>query len=776
MATPRSAWGIDIGNRALKAIKLTRSGDDLKIEDVEFIEHETVLSQAGDNREALINTAIANFASRRNVKGSVVAVGVAGSTSFARFIKLPPVEDKRLPEIVRFEAIQQIPFPLDEVEWSYQLFRQPDNPEVEVGIFAMRKELVNTYVKYFTDVDLNVQVVQMNPLAVYNAMQRDGRFAEGICMVVDVGADNTDLLIAGDESVWHRSIPIGGNSFTETLMKAFKVPFAKAEELKRTAATSKYQRQIFSAMRPIFADLVAEIQRSIGFYGSVNRDQKIQKVYAIGGTTKLTPLQKYMQQNLQMDVEKIEAFGSAVPTESKAAGELIEHLPSLHSAYGLALQAMGQGKIVSSLLPSAIRREKMWQEKTKWFAAAAAVAAVAALVPVGRLMLDRAAFAGNETMRRDSAIVLSDAKSLDGKWRELESVGGTETAVIKNVMGLVEHRAVWADIIAELTGAVPKPDAALAKAITDRAADAVKKTPRNQRQIFRIESVRSRYLTDVGPILRDPGTISRHLGELTGSPTAAPTFGRGGFAPSSGYAGGPPQNFSPPGFEGEGGGVPSAAPPTEGLVSVDAAGQRGFLVRVRIISPFRGADQLLAQQFIAALNKVAPSAATPARLYAFQKAEVTRSATLRNDPELLRRLEADFAASKAADIALMPTGGAGGVSPGGFGTGGFGGGNPGWRPGMPPPGFDFQAGEGGPVGDEMSGFGNQPPQLLPPGVPAGEDAGDTDPEDPTAQAFKDNLTGEDVRLDQVVEVLFVVVLDPPRFVPPVPVEGATPAQ
>jgi len=62
-----------------------------------------------------------------------------------------------------------------------------------------------------------------------------------------------------------RSIPIGGNNFTETLVKAFKLPFAKAEDLKRNAATSKYARQIFQAMRPVFADLVAEIQRSVGF-------------------------------------------------------------------------------------------------------------------------------------------------------------------------------------------------------------------------------------------------------------------------------------------------------------------------------------------------------------------------------------------------------------------------------------------------------------------------------------------------------------------------------
>ena len=104
---------------------------------------------------------------------------------------------------------------------------------------------------------------------------------QGTTMVIDLGAENTDLLIADNETIWMRSIPIGGTNFTETLVKAFKLSFAKAEDLKRNAATSKYARQIFQAMRPVFADLVAEVQRSIGFYASVHRDSRIKKIVAV---------------------------------------------------------------------------------------------------------------------------------------------------------------------------------------------------------------------------------------------------------------------------------------------------------------------------------------------------------------------------------------------------------------------------------------------------------------------------------------------------------------
>jgi type IV pilus assembly protein PilM len=171
MAAARSAWGIDIGNRALKAIKLVRDGERLRVDDVEVIEHEQILSSAGDNKESLIQAALASFVQRHSTKGSLVGISVSGQSSFARFIKLPPVEPKKIPEIVKFEAIQQIPFPLDDVEWSYQLFQDPESPDVEVGIFAMRKELVNGHIKQFTDLEMNVQVVQMSPLAVYNGIR-----------------------------------------------------------------------------------------------------------------------------------------------------------------------------------------------------------------------------------------------------------------------------------------------------------------------------------------------------------------------------------------------------------------------------------------------------------------------------------------------------------------------------------------------------------------------------------------------------------------------------
>ncbi len=747
MASPRTAWGIDIGNRALKAIKLVRDGDTIRVDDFDFVEHETVLSQAGDNRDDLIKHAIATFVGRKNTKGAAVAVGVSGQTSFARFIKLPPVEAKQIPQIVKFEAIQQIPFPLDEVEWAYQLFQTPDSPDIECGIFAMRKELVNSWVKVFTDVNLNVQAVQTNPLAIYNAVQRDGRLSDGTAMIIDVGAENTDLIIASDNSIWLRSIPIGGNSFTETIMKAFKLPAAKAEDLKRDAASSKYYRQILQAMRPVFADLVAEIQRSIGFYGSVNRENKINKIIALGGTFRMPSLPKYLQQNLSLDVERPDNFAAGLPTDSKVAAQLTENVLSLHAAYGLALQAMGETKVDSSLLPTVIRRRKMWQEKNKWFAAAAGLVVAGTVVAGASYLLNNIAYGAASGDREKAEAVRTKAEELANKWNTVQSGGASELQTIKNVQQLLSNRELWSNILLDVDNAVPKPPSALSEALAKADADAIKKTARAERQIIQIESMQSKYFEDLGIMLRAP-ELRDFATEFTG--------GGGG--------GGNPGGFNPEGpFRGFPGGPASfgGPPPAESTETSSGPKQRGFLVYLRLVTPFDSAeDQLVVNGLVKKLNAVAPNEKNKVRVYAFEKASFVGSKRISDDPILMEAIRSDYNAMLAAKQSISTptaptnTGGYPGGGPAG-GEGNPGGGYPGG--GYPGGGYP---GGGYPGGNPGGGY---------PGAPAPEMAGSE------VDAYKDRITGEDVRKDKVIDVIFAVVLDPPPYQPAAGTETPTPA-
>ena len=117
MAESRSAWGIDIGQVGLKAIKLRLGEDGQKVRAVAFdyIPHPKILSQPDAIPEELIRQSVETFLSRNKVGSDLIGVSVPGQTSLAKFIKLPPVEPSKVAEIVRYEARQQIPFDLSEV-------------------------------------------------------------------------------------------------------------------------------------------------------------------------------------------------------------------------------------------------------------------------------------------------------------------------------------------------------------------------------------------------------------------------------------------------------------------------------------------------------------------------------------------------------------------------------------------------------------------------------------------------------------------------------------
>lgn len=392
MAAIKTVWGIDLGQCALKAIRLQPGENGMDVVDYVYLEHPKILSQPDVDREALVNEAMKKFLDQHDLSKETIVVGVPGQHTLARFSKLPPVDKKKIPDIVKYEAQQQIPFDMDEVIWDYQTFNSGEG-EAEVGIFAMRRELLRNHLHFVATSDLEPAAVQSGPLALYNGLKYDGIVGEDPVAILDIGTQNADLIVAEGGSLWTRNIPIGGNNFTEALSKTFKVSFRKAENLKRDAAKSKYARQIFQAMRPVFADLVAEVQRSIGFFTSSRRGVRLTKLLAMGAAFKLPGLQKFLQQNLGMDVIRPSSFSKLDASGVANPGPLMDNLMGFGVAYGLALQGLNQGPITSNLLPPEIAKQVVWRRKSPWFYGAAACLVLAAVLVWGRNIRDASVIA-----------------------------------------------------------------------------------------------------------------------------------------------------------------------------------------------------------------------------------------------------------------------------------------------------------------------------------------------------------------------------------------------
>ncbi len=522
MALSNAVWGIDIGQCALKALRCTLDddGQTLIADAFDYIEYEKILSQPEADRPALIRDAIAKFLERNDVRRDKVAISVPGQAGLARFFKPPPVDPKVISQIVKYEARQQIPFPLEDVIWDYQLLGGMEVDgfilDAEVGLFAMKREHVYRAIKPLTDAGVEPYFVQLAPLAVFNYAVNDimggGPDQDAIdagenpdsTIVLSVGTETTDLVVTNGAKIWQRSIPLGGNHFTKQLSRELKLTFAQAEHLKRNARQADNAKQVFQVMRPVFNDFVTEIQRSISYFQTLDRQTKIDKMVMLGNTVKLPGLRQYLAKNLGHDVIKVDEFQLFKGTEVKSSPQFKENVLSYPVCYGLCLQGLKGAKLQTNLLPREIETQRLVREKKPW-----AVAALAAFL---------LAFTFNYFFHYNSwATAHPTYYEVDGsKWKDaigrIENVQRqsvefkgddeklvTEVKHVKNmgeeVTGNADRKLVWLELFRAINAALPR-DETYKGAPTDIRDPKV--YPYFERKELHIEHIESQFFAETG--------------------------------------------------------------------------------------------------------------------------------------------------------------------------------------------------------------------------------------------------------------------------------------
>ena len=445
MAAGNTCWGIELGAYAIKAIKLERSGDDVNVLEYAVIPHKRALSTPDTDPADTLRVSMGQLVSQFDLSGSPISISIPGHSAFARFAKLPPVEPKKIPDIVKFEAVQQIPFPIDQVEWDYQTFASPDNPDVEVGIFAVMRDRVMDILAKWNEVGVTPDYVTIGPVAAYNSTAWDQNFGDKTpgTVVLDIGTTATDLIVCEPGRVWIRTFQIGGHQFTEALVQAFKLSYSKAETLKQQAEQSKHARHILQAMRPVFSDIAQEVQRSIGYYQSSHRDANLTRLIALGSTFNLPGLRKYLGQQLQMEIIRPEKF-NRLSIDGPRGAEFEAATGNLATAYGLALQGLGfDHGIMANLMPVSIVREGMWKKKTKWFALAAGLSIAGAGVTFFKPLMERATTPSEDRKPAEIAQVAGRIKTLKAMWQnDVASKIKTDFAAANISLLLTDRKSV----------------------------------------------------------------------------------------------------------------------------------------------------------------------------------------------------------------------------------------------------------------------------------------------------------------------------------------------
>ncbi|MCR4292752.1 MAG: pilus assembly protein PilM, partial [Candidatus Kuenenia sp.] len=312
----KTVLGLDIGDNALKAVKISRKNNEVTVVDFDIIEYPAALPNTKLLESHYIRDAIKTFLSKHAFsKKTDVVVSVPGQLALSRFSTIPFVSKKQLKRLVHFEAQQQIPFDLEDVVWDYHQLsgRTPNEEGIEIGFFASKRETLNSIINNISFPEFNLTSILISPLAIYNLVLFD-QHVKGPTIIVNREEENTDLIIIDDAHFWVRTIPL----------------------------------------HEVNADFVKEIQRSMEYYKSLRKSTDsvhFEKLLLVGNKSNDPLLQKTIQDNFTYKVELLNTLNNIRISPTVDHALFSGNCASLSVALGLALQGAGLGKTAINLLP-----------------------------------------------------------------------------------------------------------------------------------------------------------------------------------------------------------------------------------------------------------------------------------------------------------------------------------------------------------------------------------------------------------------------------------------
>jgi len=250
------------------------------------------------------------------VKDGNVNFAVPGQSVFTRFVKLPLVEEEKIERIIAFEAQQNVPFPIDDVVWDYQLVGAGINEQVQVVLVAIKADLLEEVNDSVEATKLQTRIVDIAPMALYNAFRYNypDLSGSGCSLLADIGARTTNLLFVEPGKVFTRSIPIGGGSITAAIAKEFGETFAAAETRKKrdgfVSLGGAYAEpsdpdvgRVSKIVRTSMTRLHAELMRSISHYRTQQQGSAPVRVLLCGGTAGMPYMREFFYEKLQLPIE-----------------------------------------------------------------------------------------------------------------------------------------------------------------------------------------------------------------------------------------------------------------------------------------------------------------------------------------------------------------------------------------------------------------------------------------------------------------------------------------
>lgn len=418
-----------------------------------------------ETRPAQVGAALRAMLSELKIRSGAVSYTVAEELVFSRFVKLPALGEEKIERIVSFEAQQNVPFPIDEVVWDYQLVGGGLGEQIQVVLVAIKADLLDEINRAVEASGLRTAIVDLAPMALYNAFCHNYPGLSGCSLLIDIGARTTNLLFIEPGRIFTRSVAIGGISITAAVAKEFDEPFAAAEFRKKrdgsagpagveeppgdeTARVSKIVRQTMTRLH-------AELMRSISHYCAQQIGRPPERVFLSGGGASTPSVREFFHEKMRVPIEFFNPLRNVTVADSARGEELERSMQLLGEPVGLALRAVTDCPMRLNLRPASVVRRQEFEKRLPLLIASAACFILG--------FLAWGAYYGRAAQVQERATARLEEKvdamrHIETQMNQVRKEIAALDHLSTPLAGAINDRAFWPLILEDLNARLPKQD------------------------------------------------------------------------------------------------------------------------------------------------------------------------------------------------------------------------------------------------------------------------------------------------------------------------------
>ena len=345
----RSIVAIDIGSSSIKAVEIGGTGNNRRmnrlgmevlpprvVEEGLILDHDTLRNKI---KELLKRLKVTTFLSQ-------AGIAISGSSVIIKRVTLAKSKnDPDFYEYLYHEAEQYLQYDVSDlyVDWVDLASSRGSSSVLLVGA---KRDVVEEYIALISSAGLKTAVVDCDALASINVVLHNVSAQSGLVAVANIGHNSTQVsVLANGDFAFTREISIGGNNYSEKIVEAMGLDLESAETLKITSSQGgrEVSEECQNVIHEINTNLVGEIQATVDYYlqgeGSAGEMATIQKVYLVGGSSKILGLDSALQQAMQTQVVFVNPFQNVSVNNNKFPAQFLTQQGHMFGvAVGLGLR------------------------------------------------------------------------------------------------------------------------------------------------------------------------------------------------------------------------------------------------------------------------------------------------------------------------------------------------------------------------------------------------------------------------------------------------------